>query len=142
MLKFTTMINANFTLKYVFIFEFLDLFGLLFKEIKYFFYLVHISFIWIAGIIFQKCLVFLWKSESECSFRNISITNFHCGIENLSYLLHSGAFCQFPLRWIYYCHSAVVTPPERKLAKRTSVYWFTDALMHVLMALNKFTEGS
>ena len=135
MLKFTTIIDANFTLKYVFIFEFLDLFGLLFKEIKYFFYLVHISFIWIAVIIFQKCLVFVWKSE--CSFRNIFITNFHCGIVNLFYLLHSGAFCQFPFWWIYYCHSSYSTGKE---TGKTHLCVLVTTEMHVLivlMALNK-----
>ena len=24
----------------------------------------------------------------------------------LSYALYRGAFCQFPFRWIYYCHSS------------------------------------
>ena len=36
--------------------------------------------------------------------------------------LHRGSFCQFPFRWIYYCHIIVVNPPEKKLAKHTSVY--------------------
>ena len=34
--------------------------------------------------------------------------------------LHRGAFCQFLFRWIYY--SRVVNPPERKMAKHTSVH--------------------
>ena len=33
---------------------------------------------------------------------------------------HKYAICQFLFRWIYYCHT-VVNPPERRLAKRTSV---------------------
>ena len=35
--------------------------------------------------------------------------------------LHRGAFFQFPFRWIYYYGSLIKVPPERKLAKRTSV---------------------
>ena len=32
------------------------------------------------------------------------------------------AICQFSVRWIYYCHSKVVNPPESKLAKCTLVH--------------------
>ena len=28
------------------------------------------------------------------------------------YTVHRGAFCQFPLRWIYYCHSSKSTGKE------------------------------
>ena len=37
--------------------------------------------------------------------------------------MHRGAYFQFIFRWIHYCHSIVVNPPERKLAKGTSVDW-------------------
>ena len=52
-------------------------------------------------------------------FQVLDAIQFEHNIQNLG--LHRGAFCQFPFRWIYYCHSSVVNPPERKLAKRTSV---------------------
>ena len=37
-------------------------------------------------------------------------------------LIHRGAFCQFPFRWIYYA-AILVNPPERKPAKRTFVQY-------------------
>jgi hypothetical protein len=39
---------------------------------------------------------------------------------------HKSVFCQFPFRWIYYYGSH--HPPERKLAKRTSVHYFVAFL--------------
>ena len=44
----------------------------------------------------------------------------------LSQPVHRGAFCQFPFRCIYYCH----TPLERKLAKCTSVRWGAHYAYH------------
>ena len=40
--------------------------------------------------------------------------------------LNRGAFCPFPFRWIYYT-AIVVNPPEKKLAKRTSVHCTTPS---------------
>ena len=50
-----------------------------------------------------------------------------------------GMFCQFPFLWIYY-FSLVVNPPERKLAKRTSVQWNFKKIWEVFIRwFNQFS---
>ena len=43
--------------------------------------------------------------------------------------MHRGALCQFPFRWICYCHSSKST--GRRLAKRTSVQWSLICIMYI-----------
>ena len=38
-------------------------------------------------------------------------------------VLHRGAFCQFPFRWIYYCHSSKSTGKETGKTHLCALHW-------------------
>ena len=46
--------------------------------------------------------------------------------------MHRGAFCQFPFRWIYYCHSSKFTGKETGKTHLCAVCWTNLLFMIVL----------
>ena len=82
------------------------------KFLKMFIWLVH------QGIIGHGCIYL--SPHCVASKENLVFVSVWAYVCHCTAGLHRGAFCQFPFRWIYYCHSSKST--ERKLAKRTYVH--------------------
>ena len=55
--------------------------------------------------------------------------------------VHRGAFCQFPFRWIYYCHSSKSTGKEtgKKHICAVDVFLQTTARFLVSHSMNEMT---
>ena len=59
-----------------------------------------------------RLVVALWIQTESNYFNNVDLTAVSISFDFWNKALRRGAFCQFPFRWVYYCHSSKFTGKE------------------------------